>query len=73
MTLKCKRGLQKTGLIPFLSKWGVLRDHQKMEIAITTAAVAGIALGSVLMITAGLFTKEEEEQLAGKNNNNRQR
>lgn len=60
---------RKAGVGPVWKKLDILRDHQKWEVAITAIAVTGIALGSVLLLTKGLFAGEDKQKLDGKNGN----
>ena len=58
--------LKKAHFGTTLQKFNALRGHQKGEVAITALAYGGIALGSILLITRGMFTKQEQQALAEK-------
>ncbi len=47
----------KSGVGSLGRKLGVLRSHQKWEVAVTSLAVTGVALGSVLLMTRELFAQ----------------
>jgi hypothetical protein len=47
-------------------KWGLLRNHQKAEVAFSVAAALGIVFGSMLLISNDLFSQKEREELAKK-------
>ena len=58
--------LNKIGVRNVVDRWKLLRRHQRAETIISTIAVGGIALGSVLLLTHEMFTKKDREDLANK-------
>jgi len=49
-----------------VKKWGLLRNHQKAEVAFSTAAALGVVFGSVLLVSRDLISKKDREALAQK-------
>ena len=47
-------------------KWGLLRNHQKAEVAFSAAAALGIVFGSILLISNDIFSRKDREELAKK-------
>lgn len=55
--------LGRLGVSGWLDRFGLLRAHQKIEAGVWSMAAGSVALGSVLQLTRGLFTKEQEDNL----------
>lgn len=58
--------MEAIGAGNIFNKFRKLRGHQKAEVIITAGAYGGIALGSVLLLTRGLFTRDERQELENK-------
>ena len=53
--------LRVLGSEGIMKQFSLLRTHQKINVALSTLAVTGIALGSILFISRGLFTEQEKQ------------
>jgi hypothetical protein len=49
----------KAGVKTTRQKWGLLRNHQKWEVAFSTAASLGIVFGSVLLVSRDFFFNQD--------------
>lgn len=61
---RTEQRLAKAGVSGVFNQFGLLRSHQRWEVAMTALATIGVTLGAALLLTRSMFSQQEQNQIS---------